>query len=111
MRRADHPLASRESLSFADPLDFDHIDLHAASSICVRNTRRTRPANRCGCTSTCPDRAFAVVGAGSMGLRTIPLCNDWAQRELKIVVRDAAQLSSNGRLVLDDLRAAVQRSH
>jgi len=52
-----------------------------------------------------PDRAFEVIGAG-MGLRAIPLRDDWAKRELKIVVRDAAQLSGTGRMVLDHLRAA-----
>ena len=43
-----------------------------------------------------------------MGLRAIPLRDDWAKRELKIVVRDAAQLSGTGRMVLDHLRAAEQ---
>jgi DNA-binding transcriptional LysR family regulator len=52
-----------------------------------------------------PDRAFEVIGAG-LGLRAIGLRDDWARRELKIVVRDVAQLSSTGRLVLDHLRAA-----
>jgi hypothetical protein len=51
-----------------------------------------------------PDRAFAVIGAG-MGLRAISLRDDWAKRQLKIVVRDVAQLSGTGRLVLDHLRA------
>src|ERR1700712_4402090 len=31
--RPDHPLAARDGLLFADTLDFDHIGLHAASSI------------------------------------------------------------------------------
>ena len=52
-----------------------------------------------------PDRAFEVIGAG-MGLRSIPLRDDWATRELRVVVRDAENLSSTGRLVLDHLRAA-----
>jgi len=52
-----------------------------------------------------PDRAFDVVGAG-MGLRSIGLCDEWARRELKIVVRDARQLSTTSRQMLDHLRAA-----
>jgi hypothetical protein len=56
-----------------------------------------------------PDRAFDVIGAG-MGLRAIPLRDDWARRELKIVVRDAAQLSATGRMVLDHLRAAERQT-
>jgi DNA-binding transcriptional LysR family regulator len=56
-----------------------------------------------------PDRAFEVIGVG-MGLRSIRLRDDWATRELRIVVRDAAHLSSTGRLVLDHLRAAEGRA-
>jgi DNA-binding transcriptional LysR family regulator len=52
-----------------------------------------------------PDRAFEVVGAG-MSLHAIPLCDEWARRELKIVVRDLNQLSSTGRLALHHLRNA-----
>ena len=33
----------------------------------------------------------------------------WPRRQLKIVVRDVAHLSSTGRLVLDYLRAAEER--
>jgi hypothetical protein len=46
-----------------------------------------------------------VVGRG-MGLCAVRLRDDWARRELKIVVRDRSQLSATGRLVLDHLRAA-----
>ena len=110
---------------FADTLDFDHIGLHAASSIYLRSQyAATQAGKRCGCASRCrgstryaawckpiwgsasiPDRAFEVIGAG-MGLRAIRLCDEWAQRELKIVVRDAGHLSGTGRLVLEHLRAA-----
>ena len=123
--RSDHPLAARETLSFADTLDFDHIGLHAASSIYLRSQYAATQAGKSmrlrinvpGFDAVCrmvqanmgvgliPDRAFEVIGAG-MGLRAIPLRDDWAKRELKIVVRDAAQLSGIGRMVLDHLRAA-----
>jgi len=52
-----------------------------------------------------PDRAFEVIGAG-MNLCAIPLRDKWARRELRIVARDAAELSGTGRLVLDHLQAA-----
>ena len=52
-----------------------------------------------------PDRAFEVLGAG-MGLSAVRLRDDWARRELKIVVRDQEQLSGTGRLILNHLRAA-----
>lgn len=123
--RSDHPLAGRETLSYADTLDFDHVGLHAASSIYLRTQYAATRAGKSmrlrinvpGFDAVCrmvqagmgiglvPDRAFEVIGAG-LGLRTIGLRDDWARRELKIVVRDVAQLSLTGRLVLDHLRAA-----
>ena len=127
--RPDHPLASRETLLFADTLDDDHIGLHAASSIYLRSQYAATQAGKAmrlrinvpGFDAVCrmvqanmgvgliPDRAFEVIGAG-MGLRSIRLRDDWATRELKIVVRDTAQLSSTGRLVLDHLCAAEARA-
>lgn len=122
---SDHPLARRDTLSFADTLDFDHIGLHAASSIYLRSQYAATQAGKSmrlrinvpGFDAVCrmvqanmgigliPNRAFEVIGAG-MGLAAIRLRDDWAKRELKIVVRDAAHLSGTGRLVLDHLRAA-----
>ena len=123
--RPNHPLAAREGVRFADTLDFDHIGLHAASSIYLRSQYAATQAGKSmrlrihvpGFDAVCrmvqanmgigliPDRAFDVVGAG-MGLRSIGLCDEWARRELKIVVRDARQLSTTSRLMLDHLRAA-----
>jgi DNA-binding transcriptional LysR family regulator len=121
----DHPLADNTSLLFADTLDFDHIGLHAASSIYLRSQYAATQVGKSmrlrinvpGFDAVCrmvqanmgigliPDRAFDVVGTG-MGLRSIPLRDAWARRELKIVVRDSRGLSSTGRLVLDHLRGA-----
>ena len=115
----------RAGVRFADTLDFDHIGLHAASSIYLRSQYAATQAGKSmrlrinvpGFDAVCrmvqanmgigliPDRAFDVIGAG-MNLRSIRLCDEWAQRKLKIVVRDARQLSTTGRLVLDHLRAA-----
>jgi DNA-binding transcriptional LysR family regulator len=117
--RPDHPLAGRDGLLFTDTLDFDHIGLHTASSIYLRAQLAASEAGRPmrlrinvpGFDAVCrmvqanmglgliPDRAFEVVGAG-MGLCAVRLRDDWARRELKIVVRDEAQLSSTGKLVL-----------
>ena len=125
--RPDHPLAGRDGLMFTDTLDFDHIGLHTASSIYLRAqlaaTEAGKPMrlriNVPGFDAVCrmvqanmglgliPDRAFEVVGAG-MGLCAVRLRDDWARRELKIVVRDEAQLSSTGKLVLNHLRGAEQ---
>jgi DNA-binding transcriptional LysR family regulator len=126
--RPDHPLAARDRLSFAETLDFDHIGLHAASSIYLRSQYAATEAGKSmrlrinvpGFDAVCrmvqanmgigliPDRAFEVIGAG-MNLRSIPLCDEWARRELKIAVRDSRQLSGTGRLMLDHLQAAERQ--
>ena len=118
-------LVVRPDLLFADTLDFDHIGLHAASSIYLRSQYAATEAGKSmrlrihvpGFDAVCrmvqanmaigliPDRAFDVIGAG-MNLRSIRLRDEWAQRKLRIVVRDARHLSTTGRLVLDHLRAA-----
>lgn len=125
--RPDHPLSGREDLLFTDTLDYDHIGLHTASSIYLRAQLAASEAgkpmrlriNVPGFDAVCrmvqanmglgliPDRAFEVVGAG-MGLCAVRLRDDWARRELKIVVRDEEQLSGTGKLVLQHLRAAEQ---
>jgi DNA-binding transcriptional LysR family regulator len=128
--RPDHPLVGRDGLLFTDTLDFDHIGLHTASSIYLRAQLAASEAgkpmrlriNVPGFDAVCrmvqadmglgliPDRAFEVVGAG-MGLCAVRLRDDWARRELKIVVRDQRQLSATGRLVLDHLRNAEGAKH
>lgn len=125
--RPDHPLAARDQVQFADTLDFDHVGLHAASSIYLRTQYAAAQAGKSlrlrihvpGFDAVCrmvqanmgigliPDRAFSVIGGG-MGLRSIVLRDSWARRELKIVVREVDGLSQIGRLVLDHLRAAEQ---
>jgi DNA-binding transcriptional LysR family regulator len=123
--RPDHALAQREDVCFADSLDFDHIGLHSASSIYLMSQYAATQAGKSmrlrihvpGFDAVCrmvqanmgigliPDRAFDVIGAG-MGLRSIRLRDEWARRQLKIVIRDSHALSSTGRQVLDHLRAA-----
>jgi DNA-binding transcriptional LysR family regulator len=123
--RADHPLAEQNCIQFADTLDYDHIGLHAASSIYLQSQYAAAEAGKSlqlrihvpGFDAVCrmvqanlgigliPDRAFGVIGAG-MGLRAIALSDSWARRELVIVVRDVATLSSPSRLVFDHLSAA-----
>lgn len=126
--RPDHPLAQSDRLRFVDTLDFDQIGLHVASSIHLMSQYAATQAGRTlrlrihvpGFDAVCrmvqanmgigliPDRAFNVISAG-MGLRSIPLLDPWARRELKIVVRNVKTLSLTGRLVLDHLRAAERQ--
>jgi DNA-binding transcriptional LysR family regulator len=126
--RPDHPLAERDRLCFAETLDFDHIGLHAASSIYLRSQYAATEAGKSmrlrinvpGFDAVCrmvqanmgigliPDRAFEVIGAG-MNLRAVPLRDEWARRELRIAVRDSRQLSATSRLMLDHLQAAERQ--
>ena len=127
--RPDHPLAGCERLSFTETLDFDHVGLHAASSIYLMSQYAAAQAGQSmrlrihvpGFDAVCrmvqakmgvgmiPDRAFEVVGAG-MNLRAIPLRDAWARRELRLVVRASRELSGTGRLMLDHLRVAERDS-
>jgi DNA-binding transcriptional LysR family regulator len=121
--RADHPLATVEEISFAETLEYDHVGLHAESSIVLTMREAARAAGRPlrlrihvpGFDSVfrmvqanmgigiIPDGAFAVLGA-ALDLRAIHLTDGWAHRELKMIVRDEASLSPVARLLFDHLR-------
>jgi DNA-binding transcriptional LysR family regulator len=123
--RPDHPLAASRRIGFAETLDFDHVGLHAASSIYLRTQYAAAQAGRSlrlrihvpGFDAVCrmvqadmgigliPDRAFNVIGRG-MNLKAVPLTDAWARRDLRIIVRHADSLSLTGRLMLNHLRAA-----
>jgi DNA-binding transcriptional LysR family regulator len=125
--RADDKALPDGPIEFADTLEFDHIGLHAASSIYLRSQIAAQQAGRSlrlrihvpGFDAVCrmvqagmglgmiPDRAFAVLSEG-MALRAVPLRDDWAERELKIVLRSTRDLSASGRLFFNHLLAAAQ---
>jgi DNA-binding transcriptional LysR family regulator len=52
-----------------------------------------------------PDGAFRILSAGT-DLRSVALLDEWASRELRIVVRSLASLSRSAGLLLDHLRRA-----
>jgi DNA-binding transcriptional LysR family regulator len=124
----DHPLARHAALNFVDTLEYDQIGLHAASSIFLMSQAAAAQLGQPlrlrihvpGFDAVCrmvqakmgigliPDRAFSIIGAG-MGLRAIPLQDDWARRELKIVLRDIDSLSGTGRLLFEHLRSSETR--
>jgi DNA-binding transcriptional LysR family regulator len=105
-------------LSFAETLDHDQIALHEESSIFTRSQIAAREAGRPlrrrihvpGFDAICrtvqadlgialiPQPVFEVLGR-PMGLHLEPLVDAWAARELVVVVRDAAQLSSAAALL------------
>jgi len=119
---ADHPLAARTSIDFVESLDFDHIGLHTDSAIYTRSRVAAAQAGKtvnlrinvpsfdaicrmvqCGLgVGLLPDRAFDVMASG-MGIKAIPLKDDWAHRELKVVTRDPLGLSAVTRLLVEHL--------
>jgi DNA-binding transcriptional LysR family regulator len=119
----DHPLAGRARLAFADTLDFDHVGLHAESSIYAqvraaahRSGRPLRlrvhaPSFDAVCRMAqagmglgiVPRLVFELLGP-PMGLSGLPLTDDWAQRELHLVTR-TAPLSPAGALLAAHLLA------
>lgn len=120
---ADHPLATRETLAFAETLDSDYVGLHAASSINMRTHAAAREAGKMlrlrihvpGFDAMyrmvqanmgigiLPQKAYELFGR-ALGLHAVPLTDDWSDRSLILVVRDEAQLSPVSRLLFEYLR-------
>nr|MEA2799120.1 hypothetical protein [Phenylobacterium sp.] len=120
---ADHPLARRSSVGFAEVLEFDFVGLDRSSSLqrflTAKASREGRPLK-----ARIQLRSFdavcrlveAGVGVGvvpqttarraakTMSLAVIDLTDDWALRELKIVVRAEDELRPYARELVDNLR-------
>jgi DNA-binding transcriptional LysR family regulator len=127
--RADHPLARRERVPFADTLEFDHVGLHAHSSINMRTQLASRSAGRHlkmrihlpGFDAVCrmaqvgmgigviPYDVFLAIGR-PLGLTAVEIDEPWALRELRIVVRDEKGLSPVTRALYHHLAAAEERA-
>jgi DNA-binding transcriptional LysR family regulator len=119
----DHPLAARESVSFEETLDFDHVGQHPDSMMNLflrRIAAKTgKPVlNRIHVTtfeaacrivranlglSIIPREAIQPYQA-TLGLRAIPLTDPWADRRFVICMRDYEALPVASRLFVDFLR-------
>ncbi|SEJ87791.1 LysR family transcriptional regulator [Paraburkholderia diazotrophica] len=122
--RDDHRLAERTSVAFAETLDSDHVGLHSASSINARTHMAARQAGKPlklrihvpGFDAVCrmiqagmgvgvlPINVYRIMGR-PLGLVSVALEDDWAERDLIIVTRDAARLSPVAKLLFDHLRS------
>jgi DNA-binding transcriptional LysR family regulator len=120
--RADHPLAGRHRISFADTLDSDHVGLHSASSISMRAHAAARQAGRplrlrirvpsfdavCRMVQAgmgvgmLPRKVYEPLGP-PLGLVAVALADEWAQRSLRIVVRAVDVLPPVSRLLFNHL--------
>lgn len=117
-----HVLAARERVAFTETLDFDHVGLHANSSIyqamrqaAAREGRSIRlRIHVTGLDAMCrmihnglgigvmPQRAFVLMhGVGD--LESVALSDSWAERQLQLVARDFSTLPRTARLLVDHL--------
>ncbi|WP_036594657.1 LysR substrate-binding domain-containing protein [Ottowia thiooxydans] len=120
-----HPLAERETIDFMETLDFDHVGLHANSSLYLAMHHAAGDAGRSirlriritSLDAMCrmidnglgvgvmPERAFGLMhGVGD--LRGVPLTNDWAARQISLVARDFDSLPVTARALVDHLTEA-----
>jgi DNA-binding transcriptional LysR family regulator len=119
---ATHALAQHSHLAFADTLDWDHVGLHANSSIYRAMHQAAQAAQRTirlrirvtGLDAMCrmihnglgvglmPQRAFTLMHAGS-GLVGLPLTDAWAARHIHLVARDFHSLPVSARLLVSHL--------
>ncbi|UJW81631.1 LysR substrate-binding domain-containing protein [Hydrogenophaga sp. SL48] len=117
-----HPLAEAKILSFADSLEWDHVGLHANSSIYLAMHAAAAEAGRgirlrirvTGLDAMCrmihnglgvglmPRRAFELMhGVGE--LACIALSDEWANRRIELVARDFSSLPVSARLLVSHL--------
>ena len=119
-----HPLRGRDAMPFADALDFDHVGLHANSSIALAMHQAAARAGRAirlriritGLDAMCrmidnglgvgvmPLRAFQLM-RGAARLTAIALQDDWARRDISLVARDFDTLPVTARALVEHLQA------
>ena len=122
---AAHALSAQAAINFADTLDFDHVGLHANSSIALAMHQAAAQAGRAirlrirvtGLDAmfrmidnglgvgVMPARAFALM-RGTSPLVAVPLADAWARRTLGLVARDFATLPVTARALVEHLRLA-----
>ncbi len=126
---AGHLLAGQRAVDFASTLEFDHVGLHANSSIALSTHQAAAAAARpirmrirvTGLDAMCrmidnglgvgvmPDRAFSLM-SGAGALRAIPLADPWATRAIELVARDFDTLPVTARALVDHLHANAATS-
>lgn len=120
----DHPLAQRRSLRFAEVLDYDIVGLDRTSSLqrflAGKAAREGRPLRlrvqlrsfdavcrlvECGVGVGVVPATTAARAHRTMRLRIVGLVDDWAERDLTIVVRATGELRPSARELVESLRA------
>ncbi len=119
-----HALAAAGAINFVQTLDWDHVGLHATSSIYLAMREAAAAAGRSirlrihvtGLDAMCrmihnglgvgvmPRRAFELMhGVGK--LACVELQDDWARRRIDLIARDFSTLPVTARLLVDHLTA------
>lgn len=120
----DHPLAGKASVRFVQVLDFDLVGLDRASSLqrflAGKAARQGKPLRlrvqlrsfdavcrlvECGVGVGIVPATTAARAARTMLLARVELADDWAARELTIVVRADEALRPYAQALVDSLRA------
>lgn len=122
-----HALAGRQRVPFEASLEFDHVGLHANSSIHLTMREAAAAAGRAirlrihvtGLDAMCrmihnglgvgvmPHRAFTLMhGVGD--LECVRLADPWATRDIRLVARDFSTLPLTARLLVDHLRSRAE---
>ena len=119
---AAHVLSAQAAIHFEETLDFDHVGLHANSSIYLAMHRAAAAQGRsiklrihvAGLDAMCrmianglgigvmPQRAFELMH-GTGQLVAVPLSDPWATRQIELVARDFSTLPVTARLLLAHL--------
>ncbi|MFI4964004.1 MAG: LysR substrate-binding domain-containing protein [Caulobacterales bacterium] len=121
---AGHPLAQRPRVGFAEVLHYDFVGLDRASSLqrflAGKAGREGRPLRlrvqlrsfdavcrlvECGVGVGVVPQTTASRAAKTMALAVTELADDWALRELTIVVRAAGELRPYAKALVESLRA------
>lgn len=119
----EHVLSKRKSVSFRETLDFDYVGLPVGSAL---NNRIVRAANDLGrnprlrihvnsfdalCLMVEAGLGIGIVPRGAakpyrkgLRIRTVPLLEPWAIRDLKLCVRSYGALPAAAKLLVDHLK-------
>ncbi|CAN7149520.1 LysR substrate-binding domain-containing protein [Acidovorax sp. LjRoot118] len=117
-----HPLARRRRCAFEDTLGFDQVGLPASTAVHTMLARAAaiigRPINyravvstfdasmrcvRAGLGIAVVPREVAEPVAATLGIRVLPLTDDWAQRRFAICFNDEKRLSPAARMLVEHL--------
>ena len=120
----DHPLAGRRSVGFAEVLDYDLVGLERSSSLqrflAGKAAREGKPLRlrvqlrsfdavcrlvECGVGVGVVPATTAARAVRTMALAVTDLADDWAIRDLTIVVRAAGELRPYAKALVESLRA------